>query len=340
MTPDLALVTLWALLSVYSVLVALDLGAGAYLGWAHLRREAGMVRVVERYATPVWEAVNSLLVLLLLGMEAFFPRIINIYASILLVPLALTLALLSARSVAFAMRHIGTPGGGAVGRRGVTYLAGAIGLLVPLPAMTFFAVLEGKGFRIVDGVIHYSLLGLVTQPLTLSLMLLALCAELHLGAVFLRWFAERMGETDARRQLGRIATVLSGPVAAAALLVLVVLLVTIPSAAPSVRAAWPLWLVALVGLSATTFLVVRDRGGPWPLVATAVMYFGGYMALGVTQLPYLVRGQVTAAQAFTSSTMAGALGIVFVLGFLVVVLPCALLLGAYLVTGARAGTGG
>lgn len=335
MTANLALLAVWALLAVYSVLMALDLGAGAYFAWSRLRLDEGLGRVVELYATPVWESVNTLLILLLLAMEAFFPRVINLYASILLVPLALTFGLLSVRQVAFAMRHHGPPGGGEAGRRTNAYLVGVVGLLVPLPAMSFFAVLQGLGFTLVGGVPVYSVVGLVLQPLSLAFMLVALFAELHLAAVFLRWFAEVMGEEGARRTLGVAAVRLAAPVAIAALVALGVFARAVPTAVPALMHAAPLWALALLGLAVSTVLVVRDRRGPWPVLAAGVMYLGGYMALGWAQLPYLVRGQVTAAEGFTSPAMARAVGAVFVLGFIVVVVPCALLLTAYLLRGAR-----
>jgi cytochrome bd-type quinol oxidase subunit 2 len=335
-TAGLALLAVWALLAIYSVLMALDLGAGAYLAWARLRSDGVLATVVETYATPVWEAVNGLLVLLLLAMEAFFPRVINLYATVLLIPLGVTFALLSVRQVAFAMRHQGTPGGGERGRRLAVYAAGVVGLAVPLPAMTFFTVLQGQGFALVHGVPVFEPAALLFDPISLAFMALALLAELHLAAVFLRWFAELMGEEGPRRTFGVAAVRLAAPVAAAAVVAVLVLLHHVPHAAPALERALPLWLVALAALAVATIAIATGQRGPWPLLASAVMYLGGYMALGWSQLPYLVRGHVTATQAFTSGAMANAVGIVFLLGLLVVVVPCALLLTGYLIGGARA----
>ena len=335
MTPNEALLAVWALLAVYSVMMAIDLGAGGFFAWAHLRGDGAVVRVVERYATPVWESVNTFLVLLLLAMEAFFPKVINLYASILLVPLGVTFALLSIRQVGFAMRHHDPPAGRRLSRYVNPVLIGGVGLLVPLPAMTFFSVLQGHGFRLVHGTPRYTVWGLVGQPLTLMLMVLALAAEVHMAATFLTWFAELMGEGGARARLSRSAQWFGLAMAVAALAALAIYLRTVPAAVHAVRAEAWLWVLALASLAAS--LLARPWGvrGIWPVILSGVALLSGYMGLGGAQLPYLVRGYVTTAQAYTSGAMAHDLSVVFGLGFVFVVLPCVALLTAYLVTGAK-----
>jgi cytochrome bd-type quinol oxidase subunit 2 len=334
-TPAAAFLVIWAILAVYSVLTAIDLGAGAYLAWAELTGDAALWRVVDRYATPVWESVHSFLILLLLAMEAFFPRAINLYAQILLVPLAATFALLAVRQVGFAMRHEVAPLPGRAGRLWRPLTIGGAGLLAPLPAMTFLSVVEGKGFSVVHGVPRFSIAVLLGQPLTLAFMALALASELYMAAAFLRYFADLMGEAAVVRRLRRAAFVFGAAVTAAALVALAVLARQVPSAAEGFGRTAPLWALSLAALVAAGVTEALRRPGPLALILSGVMYLGGYLALGLLQLPYLIRGRVTIAQAFTSPAMAHALGAVLVVGFVAVVLPSAGLLTGYLFASAR-----
>jgi len=345
MSANVALLLMWLLLAVYGVILAIDLGAGAFLAWAYVRRLPALERVVEAYATPVWEAVNGYLILLLLGMEAFFPRVINVYAAVLLIPLGITFALLSARYVGFAMRHIRVASLGRVGGLVAPLLLGVVGLLTPLPAMTFFTVLQGQGVRVVGGVVRYSLVGLVGRPLTLTFMLLALAAELHLGATVVEWFAALMREEGARRTARRAALGFGGAVAVVALLALAVYAGSVPGARVGIVAhAW-LWALSLACLAASVALQAAGRAGALATALSAAMYLGGFIALGLSQVPWLVRGQVTTAAAFTTGAMARDIAWVYALGTLVVVVPSAALLTAYVVGAARragqqpAGTG-
>lgn len=335
MTPELAFLTLWGLLAVYSVLMAIDLGAGAIYAWAYVRREQEILRLAEAYASPVWEAVNSLLILVLLAMEAFFPKAINTYATVLLVPLGLTFLLLSVRQVGFAMRHERPPVPVGLARWLNPLLFGVVGPLAPLPAMTFFTVLQGRGFSLVHGVPVYALPTLILSPLTLSFMALALVAELHLASSFLAWFAALAEEGAIARRCRLWARRSALWVAALALLALWVLAAEVPPAREALgRQAW-LFLGALLALAAAQVAARRAGGEAMALAGSVLMFLGGYMALGAAQYPYLIRGQVTVRDAFTNPPMAQALGPVFLAGFLFVVLPSALLLTAYVVREAR-----
>ncbi len=339
MTPAVALLMIWAVLAVYSILMAIDLGAGGFWAYGELGGQPALTRVVERYATPVWESVNGFLILLVLSMEAFFPKSINVYAGVLLVPLGLTFALLSIRQAAFAMRHAPPNFLGRRARLVNPLLVGGAGLLTPLPAMTFLTVLEGRGFRLFHGVVQYHLVGLLANPLTVAFMVLALSAELQMAVVFLTFFADRMGEEAAWRTLRRASLVLDLVVAAVAPLALLVLTREVPTIRPALaRETW-LWLLSLAGLACSFGATALRVRGLLPVVFAAIMYLGGYMALGLAQSPYLIRGFVTVQEAFTSPAMARALGPTFVIGSLVVVLPSVALVTWYLFRSALDRTG-
>lgn len=334
MTPSIALLSIWGVLAVYSILMAIDLGAGGYWAFGEVRRDEALTRVVERYATPVWESINGFLILLVLSMEAFFPKSINVYAGILLVPLGITFALLSIRQAAFAMRHSPPSFLGRRGRWVNPVLVGGVGLLTPVPAMTFLTVLEGRGFTVVGGAVHYDLLRLLTEPLTLVFMALAVAAELQMSAVFLTFFADRMGEESAWKGLRRASLVMGPVVGACALVALWVLLRTVPGIRPALgRESW-LFGLAVAGLAVSVALNALRVRGFAPVAAAAVMYLGGYMALGFSQAPFLIRGYVRAQDAFTNAPMAHALGITFLIGAVVVVLPSVSLLTWFLLRSA------
>lgn len=332
MTPREALLGLMGLLALYAVLMAIDLGAGAFYAWGVWRRNRELVEVTEAYASPVWEAAHTLLVFFVLCVEAFFPRGINTFAPILLLPLGLSFALLSVRQLAFALRHEGRPRSPLA----TLVLLGVVGPLVPLPAMSFFTVLQGQGFRLVGGHPVSSLWILLGHRLTLAFMLAALSGEFFLAASFLHWFSHTMAATRAAHLTRRVALWSGVVLAAAAAWAWWQVAAAAPAGALLRYRVWP-WFAGGLGSLGLSLLLLRRDARPLAalLAATATIFlgFGGY---ALAQGPYLIYGVLLASQAFAHPAMVRALGPVFLVGTLTVILPAAVLLTSYMVRHARA----
>lgn len=332
MTPTVAFLGLWLVLAIYSILMAMDLGAGFLYVYGRWTGHPGLVRVVDTYATPVWEAINALLILFIIGLEAFFPKSINLYALVLLLPVGISFGLLSVRQVAFALRHEKVPFGPGFN----PFLFGVLGPLVPLPAMAFFATLMGRGIALVGGTPRFSLLGLMTDPVTVAFMVEALVSEIFLSACLIHWYSTLMKAPDAAQITRRIAL-------KTGVLVLVVspvvLLITVRlTGSPVLVAELPWFVGSLVVLLASLTFMVRNVHPLWALLTAGLMYLGGFMGYGLAQIPWLIHGLVTLQQAYTNTRMANVIGWVLFLGIILVVIPSGALLTRFLVREARART--
>src|SRR5689334_3705475 len=99
----LAFTALWTFLFLYSLLAAIDFGAGFLFWWAGLTgRNIAARQVIMRYLSPVWETTNVFLVFFIVGLVGYFPRAAATYGVLLLVPAGIALMLLIVRGAALA----------------------------------------------------------------------------------------------------------------------------------------------------------------------------------------------------------------------------------------------
>lgn len=327
--PVFAFFGLWIVLAIYSILTAIDFGAGSLYAWGSLTNHTKLAKVVDAYASPVWESINAFIILFMVGVEAYFPRIVNIYATLLILPAGISFVLLSVRQIAFALRHEETP----LGRRLNPYIFGLLGPFVPLPMMTFFAIIEGHGFRMINGYpVDYNLW---TNPISLSFMLVALFSEFFLGSLMIAWFSHVVkvpGVASVPRKLGIIAGILLLVVTPYSLWVLGQ---TTPGIYPTIIGHLAWFILALLLLFLAIIMLALDRLPLFALIAGGSSYLLGFIGVGLMQIPYLIRNRITLDQAFTNSPMAHAITWAYVVGMVVVVLPATVLLTIYLVHQAR-----
>lgn len=308
----------------------MDFGAAVLYSYAYWKRHTTLITVADAYASPVWESINALLIVYLVGMEAFFPRAVNAYAELLLLPSGLSFLLLSVRQIAFALRHVPVPG-----LPGLNPLIfGVLGPLVPLPAMTFFTILEGQGFSVSRTGFHYTIWSLLGNPITLAFMGEALVSEFFLGALVMHWYSAVLNArpaADTSRKLARVsglATLLASPVVGLAVMK------TVPASQQALLAHLP-WFGASMGLLVLALVALEMRWAWVSLSAGALMYMVGFLGYGLSQIPWLIRDQVTIMAAANNAPMISIVGWVLFGGIVGVVIPSALLLTVYLVKEGR-----
>jgi cytochrome d ubiquinol oxidase subunit II len=326
LTPSAAFLLLVFVLFLYAMAAAIDFGSGAVWLWAELRGRADVAALAMRYASPVWEVVNVFFILFAVGMVGFFPGALPAVGTAMLVPGALGLGAIAVRSLAFVLRGASPPWA----PRLFPWLVGVSGLAAPLPFVTLFALLEGVGVRPGPGGVAVNLAALFLDPLTLLFMLAAVAAEIGMGALFLAFYARPAREPWAFDTLTRAAPPALAVMALALLAALIPLHALSPHAGSGV---WFLFALAAGAEAAAVSLARWRQPGPGLLAALAGGLMG-LMAMAWAQLPWLVRGRLTLAAAFTNPAMAGALTAVLGIG-MVIVVPSAVYLSLLVLADAR-----
>lgn len=330
----LAFTALWTFLLLYSLLAAIDFGAGFLFWWAGLTgRNTAAQQVIMRYLSPVWETTNVFLVFFIVGLVGYFPRAAATYGVLLLVPAGIALMLLILRGAALAFHHLSEKG-----QRLFPLIFGLGSLLIPVFLVPFVAVSEDARAVSADGLAQASVTEVLLSPLTITFMLVALTAMLALSSVFLTWYAARMGETLAFRYFLRVARWFVALMLLAALLLGVSLWFDAPWHAKALVAYWPWHLLAALCFGGVWFLLNRlpraDRAGHYGLaLLLSIAQFGlVFYTFWFSRLPYLLYPSLTLNNTATSPAMFTALTVT-VVGGSVLLIPCLLLLyGVFLST--------
>ncbi len=323
----LAFTALWTFLFLYSLLAAIDFGAGFLFWWAGLGgRNVAARQVIMRYLSPVWETTNVFLVFFIVGLVGYFPRAAATYGVLLLVPAGIALMLLIVRGAALAFHHLSEKG-----QRLFPLIFGLGSLLIPVFLVPFVAVSEDARAVSASGVAQASVAEALISPLTITFMLVALTAMLALSSVFLTWYAARMGETLAFRYFRRVARWFAPLMLLAALLLGVSLWFDAPWHAKALVAYWPWHGLAALCFGGACFLLSRppraDLAGRYGLaLLLSIAQFGlVFYTFWFSHLPYLLYPSLTLNNTATAPAMFTALTVT-VVGGSVLLIPCLLLL--------------
>lgn len=330
----LAFTALWTFLFLYSLLAAIDFGAGFLFWWAGLtNRNIAARQVIMRYLSPVWETTNVFLVFFVVGLVGYFPRAAATYGVLLLVPAGIALMLLILRGAALAFHHLSEKG-----QRLFPLIFGLGSLLIPVFLVPFVAVSEDTRAVSASGVARASLAEVLISPLTITFMLVALTTMLALASVFLTWYAAHMGEALAFRYFRQVARWFVPLMLLASLLLGVSLWLDAPWHALALVAYWPWHLLAALCFGGVWFLLSRsprsDRAGRYGLaLLLSIAQFGlVFYTFWFSHLPYLLYPSLTLSNTATNSAMFTALTVT-VVGGSVLLIPCLLLLyGVFLST--------
>ncbi len=320
----LAYSALWATLTAYAVLSALDFGAGFYYWLAGARKPNERVRSLTlRYLSPVWETTNVFLVLFIVGMIGFFPSSVGVFGTALLLPLSAAVIVLTLRGAFFAFHHI-TP----AATRILVPIFGLGGLLVPALLVSFLSAGESGAIQISpSGQVTVSQAALWLSPLNLTLALVAVTATLYLSAIFLARFATRRNDTEVAA-FYRTAAVRAGvSMLLSALALAGALRWVAPAHFQALLAIWPVHLVAATLFATALWAVARGgrQRSRLALIAALLQYMLALMTYGLTRLPYLLYPVLRVDDALTSPAMFTAL-IVTVIAGAVLIAPALLLL--------------
>ncbi len=102
---SIAIIILWALIFVYSILGSIDFGAG-FWGMVYAKHPTLAAKLANRYLSPTWEVTNTFLVFVVVAFLGFFPKAAFTLATVMFVPVMLILVLVAIRSTFMVFAYL------------------------------------------------------------------------------------------------------------------------------------------------------------------------------------------------------------------------------------------
>lgn len=301
---------LWAFLFGYVIIASIDFGAGFYNAYSVLTNRSDILSgVIKRYLSPVWEVTNVFLVFFFVGIVGFFPQTAYYYGTVLLMPVSVSLILLSIRGAYYAFESYGM-----AGHKGYATAYGIAGLLIPASLSVVLTISEGGYVELVGDVPQLDYNALFTSPLTWSIVVLSIVAVLYISAVFLTWYAHKAGDKNAANLMRKYALIWSAPLAIAAVGILIEFKGHNPFRFERIVDVW--WLFAISGVLflVTTYLLWMKRNYGLAIILLFTQFACAFFAYGISHYPYLLYPYLTIHDSVTNYQMGIALIIAFILG--------------------------
>ncbi|ANE45141.1 membrane protein [Paenibacillus swuensis] len=315
----IAILLVWVIVFVYSILGSVDFGAG-FWGMLFGNREGSNAgALANRFLSPTWEVTNTFLVMVVIALVGFFPTAIAMLGTALLVPVSLVLLLLLIRSTfmvyAYSSRKYG---------KELNIVSGVTGLLIPGLLLSILPISLG-GFIDInpEGVpeLHFGrLLGSVTLWAHLGF---GLTTELFLASLFLSDYSSESGDRSAYL-LYRKAALWLGPFT---LFFAVITTFTFVPEAQWIRDGieenflWFIFSVLAFIFGYSALLWRQGDGTPGvPRVAfTAIIiqYAFASIGYGLSHMPFIIQPYLTVEEGFTDPATFRALLIAYIVGLLI-----------------------
>ncbi|AWE08819.1 cytochrome D ubiquinol oxidase subunit II [Lysinibacillus sp. 2017] len=306
---------LWSFLFGYVIIASIDFGAGFYNAYSVLTNRSDVLSdIIKRYLSPVWEVTNVFLVFFFVGIVGFFPQTAYYYGTILLVPVSISLILLSIRGAYYAFESYGV-----TGHKGYATAYGIAGLFIPASLSVVLTISEGGFVELVGNVPKLNYKALFVSPLTWSIVVLSIVAVLYISAVFLTWYARKANDEIAANLMRKYGLIWTIPLAIAAGGILFEFRGHNPFRFEKVVDVW--WLFAISGLLflITTGLLWTKKKYGLMVILLFTQFAFAFFAYGISHYPYLLYPYLSINDSFTNNEMAIALIIAFGLGALLLI---------------------
>ncbi|MFX3624359.1 MAG: cytochrome d ubiquinol oxidase subunit II [Ectobacillus sp.] len=326
--PLLGIIVLWLFLYGYLIVASVDFGAGFYAYYAKWKKkDPKMVKLINRYLSPVWEVTNVFFVFFFVGLVGFFPDTAYYYGTALLIPGSIALVLLTVRGSFYAFENYGSKQS-----RIYMFLYGATGLLIPAALSTALTISEGGYLEERGDTVVFLAGKLFTSPYSWSVVFLAVVSVLYISAAFLTYYAERAGDRESLQILRKFALFWAVPTILASLWVFASMrghnyrhfqnMLEIDT-------VWMFILSFICFLGATHYIFHRKRYG-LAFLFVMFQFFFAFFGYGAGHLPYILDPYITIYSGFTNEAMGTALVVVFILGLLLLIPSLYLLLRLFL----------
>lgn len=322
----LGISVLWIFLFGYVIVASIDFGAGFFNAYSLIiGKNHILTNIIKRYLSPVWEVTNVFLVFFFVGIVGFFPQTAFYYGTILLVPVSISLVLLAIRGSYYAFESYGTRG-----HIGYTLTYGIAGLLIPASLSVVFAIAAGGYVDIVGGQPVLNYWTLYTSPFAWSIVVLSIAAVLYISAVFLTWYAHKAKDREASNLMRKYALVWAIPLMVSALGIMYEMKSINPESYNHMVNLWWMFAISAVLFIITVLLIWMRKNYGLAVGLLIAQFAVAFFAYGIAQYPYLLYPYLTIYDSFTSTQMAIALVIAFILGLCLLVPSLFLLLKLFL----------
>lgn len=307
----LGITVLWTFLFGYVIVASIDFGAGFFNAYSLIiGKDHILTKIIQRYLSPVWEITNVFLVFFFVGIIGFFPKTAFYYGTTLLIPVSISLVLLSIRGSYYAFDAYGT----AKGHKGYALAYGIAGLLIPASFSVVLTISEGGFIDMVQGqpVLDYN--KLFASPLTWAIVVLSIVAVLYISAVFLTWYASKANDRTASDLMRKYSLIWAGPLVISVIGIMFELKRNVTYHYDSMLHYWWLFAIsALLFFITIWFLWKRKNYGASVILVIAQFAFA-FFAYGISHYPYLLYPYLTIYDSFTNEAMAIALVVAFIAG--------------------------
>ncbi len=309
----LAYMILWSAIAAYFLLASIDFGAGFY----HLLsyRVPGGERVrqaVHTYVNPRWEVTNVFLVLIVVAAAAFFPGLVAVLGTVLLIPVSLVVILFVVRGAFLVFEHYGGE------RRLFAIVYSVAGLLIlPLLSVVLTLIIDNP-VTVQGGVPTFDIFSPLAHPMTYVTALLVLAGEILLSGALVLHYDPSREDRDVYRF----------PVFASAVGVVILGLLELSQLRASAGYAYatmmdllPFMVATGAAFGAAVYLIWRDiRRFLLPAFALVVAAdVAALLTFAYAHYPYLIYPDITAAAALTNASMRSVLLVALGIGLLIVV---------------------
>lgn len=298
--PYLAAITLWLSLITYAVLGGADFGGGVLQLTTLSKQSKDERELILNAVKPVWEADNVWLIYLIVGLYVTFPRVSQVLATALFIPLSLVLVGVVMRGAAFAFRTHITQEFSLRAIWGTTFSVAS--LLAPFfLGVTAGAVASGQ-LRVLHNNVPVALVQVWLTPFALIIGATAVFVCATLAAIYLTVEAQ-MRENERLMNAFRARAFATGGIAA--ILGVVALLLAPSQASPLWRgmldhALWAVIITVLIGIGTAAALFFRRYRLARMLIALDTGAFLG--TWGLAQLPYIIPPDLTISGTASPST--------------------------------------
>ncbi|AXI39462.1 cytochrome D ubiquinol oxidase subunit II [Bacillaceae bacterium ZC4] len=312
---------LWIFLFGYVIVGSIDYGAGFFNAYSILSGKQHILsKIIQRYLSPVWEVTNVFFVFFFVGIVGFFPKTAFYYGTTLLVPGSIAIILLAIRGSYYAFETYSSKG-----HKGYAFMYGLSGLLIPASLSVVLAISEGGFVSMVDEHPVLNYVALFKSPLSWSIVVLSITAVLYISAVFLTWYANQTGDTDATNLMRKYALFWAFPLIITACGIIYELSYHNQEHFERILNLWWMFALSFLLYVGTVWFIWKRKNYGLAfglLVGQFLLAFFGY---GISHYPYLLYPYLSIYDSFTNEAMAISLIIVFILG-LALLLPSLYLL--------------
>lgn len=322
----LGISVLWIFLFGYVIVASIDFGAGFFNAYSlMIGKNHILTNIIQRYLSPVWEVTNVFLVFFFVGIVGFFPQTAFYYGTILLVPVSISLILLAIRGSYYAFESYGSRG-----HIGYTLIYGIAGLLIPASLSVVFAISGGGYVNMVNEQPVLDYWTLYTSPYAWSIVVLSIAAVLYISAVFLTWYAHKANDMEATNLMRKYALIWAVPLMISALGIMYEMKSINPVNYNNLVNLWWMFGISAILFVITVALLFMKKSYGLAVGLLIAQFAFAFFAYGIAQYPYLLYPYLTIYDSFTSTQMAIALVIVFILGLCLLIPSLYLLLKLFL----------